>query len=99
MSPSAPPTCTHDRGRGTTVCLRCRHEHAQASQRKRQRFFMQFLGLASIAGILIVAGVGAASTLRSQAEVTTSEGNVTVPDAKPAPRKVPAQAVPTPAPV
>ncbi|MEO5568414.1 MAG: hypothetical protein ABIR92_07980, partial [Gemmatimonadaceae bacterium] len=65
MSPST-PTCTHDRGRGTTVCLRCRHEEAQASQRRRQRFLMQFLGLASVAVLIGIAGIGAASTLRDK---------------------------------
>jgi hypothetical protein len=93
MSPSQ-PTCTHDRGRGTTVCLRCRHEHARASQRRRQKFLIQFLGLASVAALVGVAGVSFASTLRSRDAVTTSEG--TVVDAKPAARaKAPAK---TPAP-
>src|SRR3954464_8509511 len=77
MSPSTPPTCTHDRGRGTTVCLRCRHEQAQASAKRRQRFLMQFLGLASVAAVLAIAGVSAASTLRSRnTSETTSEGTV-----------------------
>jgi hypothetical protein len=83
MSPSQ-PTCTHDRGRGTTVCLRCRHEQARASQRRRQKFLIQFLGFASVAAIVGVAGVGAASTLRNRDAVTTSGG--TVVDTKPAAR-------------
>lgn len=38
---------------------------------------MQFLGLASVVALVGVAGLGAASTLRKQADVTaTSEGNV-----------------------
>jgi hypothetical protein len=78
MSPTT-PTCTHDRGRGTTVCLRCRHEQAQASSRRRHKFLMQFLGLASVAAIIGVAGVGAASTLRnSETAENTSEGSVSV---------------------
>lgn len=90
MSPSQ-PTCTHDRGRGTTVCLRCRHEHARASQRRRQKFLIQFLGLASVAALVGVAGVSFASTLRTRDAVTTSEG--TVVDTKPAARtKSPAKA-------
>jgi len=83
MSPSQ-PTCTHDRGRGTTVCLRCRHEQARASQRRRQKFLIQFLGFASVAAIVGVAGVGAASTLRNRDSVTTSAG--TVVDTKPTAR-------------
>ena len=68
------------------MCLRCRHEHAQATAKKRQRFFMQFLGLASIAGVLAIAGVSAASTLRNHAtSESTSEGTV-VSDARPANR-------------
>jgi hypothetical protein len=44
---------------------------------------MRFLGLASVAAILAVAGVGTASTLRSgRTSETTSEGNVVVPDTK-----------------
>ena len=59
------------------MCLRCRHEQAQATQRRRQRFFMQFLGLASVVGILVVAGVGAANTLRNeQTSETTSGGSI-----------------------
>lgn len=80
MSPSQ-PTCTHERGRGTTVCLRCRHEHSQASQRRRQKFFMQFLGLAAVSAIVGVAGVATANTLRDKASATaTSEGAVTMPE-------------------
>jgi hypothetical protein len=46
---------------------------------------MQFLGLASVATILGVAGVSAASTLRNRTpEATTSEGTVAVADSKPA---------------
>jgi hypothetical protein len=37
---------------------------------------MQFLGLASIAGVLAIAGVSAASTLRHQGTESTSEGSV-----------------------
>jgi hypothetical protein len=96
MSPSTSPTCTHDRGRGTTVCLRCRHERAQASQRRRQKFLMQFLGIGSVAAIVGVAGVGAASTLRGggDATVTTSAGNV----AASTPRRTNGPAPKTPAP-
>ena len=82
MSPTT-PNCTHDRGRGTTVCLRCRHEQAQASSRRRQKFFMQFLGLASIVAILGVAGASAASSLRNGTE-TTSAGSITVQEKRPA---------------
>jgi hypothetical protein len=42
---------------------------------------MQFLGLVSVASLIGVAGVGAASTLRKQSEVTaSSEGNITPPE-------------------
>jgi hypothetical protein len=82
MSPST-PNCTHDRGRGTTVCLRCRHEQAQASSRRRQKFFMQFLGLASIVAILGVAGASAASSLRNDTSETMSEGSITVQEKRP----------------
>jgi hypothetical protein len=55
---------------------------------------MQFLGLASVAAIVGVAGVSFASTLRRPPSVTaTSEGSVSLPDAKPAPKS------PAPAPV
>jgi hypothetical protein len=37
---------------------------------------MQFLGLASIAGVLAIAGVSAASTMRNQGAESTSEGSV-----------------------
>src|SRR4051794_384429 len=80
MSPSQPAPCTHDRGPGTTVCLRCRHDQVKASQHRRQRFLMQFLGLASAAALIGFVGVGFASTLRGPRQpdvTTTSEGNVT----------------------
>ena len=47
---------------------------------------MQFLGLASIAAVLVVAGVSAASTLRNNTSETTSEGTV-VAEPKAAPGK------------
>ena len=99
MSPSTPPTCNHDRGRGTTVCLRCRHEQAQASAKSRQRFLMQFLGFASVAAVLVVAGVSAASTLKNgKTSETTSEGTV-VPEPKAAgPTKTAAKSA-TPKPI
>src|SRR3954468_11278326 len=81
MSPSTPATCNHDRGRGTTVCLRCRHEQAQASARRRQRFLMQFLGLASVAAVLAIAGVSAASTLRGRGTSETTSGGTVISDA------------------
>jgi hypothetical protein len=63
---------------------------------------MQFLGLASIAGVLAIAGVSAASTLRNHGtSETTSEGAV-VALSKPAKSTPPASkqpAQPTPAPV
>ena len=97
-------TCTHDRGRGTTVCLRCRHDEWQASQRRRQQMLMRVLGLGSVVAIIGVAGVGAASTLRdrSGAPVTeTSSGNVMLKQEGrgTAPRRPPAtvpQGIPTP---
>jgi hypothetical protein len=102
MSPSQ-PTCTHDRGRGTTVCLRCRHEQAQASQRRRQKFHIQFLGAGAVVAIVGIAGVGAASTLRGgdSSAVTTSEGAVTAPSQTPATVTAPIvqQQATTPAPV
>jgi hypothetical protein len=96
MSPSTPPTCNHDRGRGTTVCLRCRHEQAQASARRRQRFFIRLLGIASVAAVLAIAGVSAASTLRGSRATaeSTSEGSV-VADTHTATKS---RTVPTPAP-
>lgn len=100
MAPSI-PTCTHDRGRGTTVCLRCRHEQSQASQRRRQRFLMQFLGIASVAALIGVAGIGAASTLRDKKQpdvIATGEGSVSLGDSRAAIRpSAPGPVVTTPA--
>src|SRR3954466_3315812 len=78
MSPTAPTTCTHERGPGTTMCLRCRHDQFQAMQKRRQQMLMRFLGLASVAGIIGIAGVAGAITIRGDgANVTqTSAGNV-----------------------
>jgi hypothetical protein len=98
MSPTA-PSCTHDRGRGTTVCLRCRHEQAQASSRRRQKFFMQFLGLASILAILGVAGASAASSLRNGTADSVSEGSITVQEKRPATTASVTPPQTTPAPV
>jgi hypothetical protein len=66
MSPTSPTTCTHDRGRGTTVCLRCRHDQWQAAQRRRQQMLMRVIALAFVVGIIGVAGVGMAGTLRDR---------------------------------
>lgn len=66
------------------MCLRCRHEQAQASAKRRQRFLMQFLGLASVAGVLAIAGVSAASTLRGKNTSETMSGGSVISDARPA---------------
>lgn len=62
---------------------------------------MQFLGLASVAALVGIAGVGAASTLRdkTQPDVTaTSEGNVSIGDSRAASKsKAPAPVVQAPA--
>src|ERR1019366_5789419 len=77
MTPTLPTTCTHDRGRGTTVCLRCRHDEWLAAQKRRQQMLMRFLGLASLVGIIGAAGLAGAITLRDGREVTeTNSGNV-----------------------
>jgi hypothetical protein len=64
---------------------------------------MQFLGLASVAAILGVAGISAASTLRHRApEVNQSAGNVTNPASQQAPVTPPVvqqSLTPAPAPV
>lgn len=58
---------------------------------------MQFLGLASIAAVVGVAGVSAASTLRNRTpEVATSEGTVSVPESRPATPAKAAEASPVP---
>jgi hypothetical protein len=55
-SPSS-PTCTHDLGAGTTVCLRCRQE-ARDAARARQQVVLAKLGLAAagLFGVYIVGG-------------------------------------------
>jgi hypothetical protein len=114
MSPSSPISCTHDRGPGTTVCLRCRHDQWRSAQRRRQKMLMQLLALGAVGGLLGVAGVSAASTLRDRhdAVTETSGGTVgaeakhaaetkraVVPVSKPAePAVVQASSTPAPAP-
>lgn len=81
MSPTSPKTCNHDRGPGTTVCLRCRHDEWQASQRRRQQMLMRFLALGFVVAIVGIAGLGAASAWRerSASAVTDSvAGSVTL---------------------
>jgi hypothetical protein len=81
MSPTTPTTCTHDRGRGTTVRLRCRHDEWQASQKRRQQMLMRFFGLASVIGIIAIAGAAGAISLRgnsSTGAAQTSAGNVSL---------------------
>jgi hypothetical protein len=81
------------------MCLRCRHDQFQATQRRRQQMLMQFLGLASIAGIIAVAGVAGAITLRGgdAANVTeTSAGNVALNQAGKAKTRMPRPLSPTP---
>jgi hypothetical protein len=81
MSPTTPTICTHDRGRGTTVCLRCRHDEWQASQKRRQQMLMRFFGLVSVVGIIAIAAAAGAITLRgggSAGATETSAGNVSL---------------------
>ena len=45
-----PATCTHDRGPGTTVCLRCQYEQRAAARARMQRgALLAFAGLATVA--------------------------------------------------
>src|SRR4051812_46674179 len=78
MSPSSPISCTHDRGPGTTVCLRCRHDQWRASRRRRQKTLIQFLSLGAVGGLLGVAGVGGASTLRDRHKPVAQTGGGSV---------------------
>jgi hypothetical protein len=94
MSPTSPKTCTHDRGPGTTVCLRCRHDEWQASQRRRQQMLMRVLGLGFVVGIIGMAGVAMASTIRERSSGTDSTRNVVQQD-KPAVARQPRQLTPT----
>jgi hypothetical protein len=49
------PTCTHDLGVGTTVCLRCRQEARQAVRARQQRLVTMFgLGAAGLVAVSIV---------------------------------------------
>src|SRR5258708_29445105 len=73
MSPTSPIICTHDRGRGTTVCLRCRHDEWQASQKRRQQMLMRFFGLVSVVGIIGIAGAAGAITLRGGGAASVAE--------------------------
>lgn len=84
------------------MCLRCRHDQIQATQRRRQQMLMRFLGLASVAGIIGVAGVAGAITIRGGdgSKVTDSPGNVTLKQegkAKPRAQHMPRPLAPVPA--
>src|SRR3954469_13285390 len=98
MSPTAQIICTHERGPGTTLCLRCRHDQFQATQRRRQQMLMRFLGLASVAGIIGIAGVAGAITIRGNpSNVTeTSAGNVALHQEGKAKPRSPRPLTPTP---
>src|SRR4051794_31194746 len=80
MPPTPPTTCNHQREPDTTMCLRCRHDQIQATQRPRQEMLMRFLGVASVAGIIGVAEFAGGITIRGEGtKVTeTSAGNVTL---------------------
>src|SRR3954462_5034637 len=79
MSPSVPTTCTHERGPGTTLCLRCRHEQFEASQRRRQQMLMRLLGVGAVVAIIGVAGAAGALTIHGHENVTeTSAGSIGV---------------------
>src|SRR4051812_25316498 len=102
MSPTAPTTCTHERGPGTTMCLRCRHDQFQATQRRRAQMLMRVIGVACVVGIIGIAGVAGALTLRGgdAASITqTSAGNVALKQegkAKPRTERLPRPLTPTP---
>lgn len=61
MSPREPAPCTHDRGAGTTVCFRCRHE-AGIAQRARLRRMASWGALAVMA-IAALSAAGKSSGL------------------------------------
>jgi hypothetical protein len=74
--PSAPSmpaaSCTHDLGRGTTVCLRCRQERRDAARTRQQRLFA-ISGVAAMALLgVYVMGASAANAWRATARGDTS---------------------------
>jgi hypothetical protein len=74
MIPTSQITCTHDRGRGTIVCLRCRHDEWQAAQKRRQQMLMRILGVAAVGCLIGVAGVAGAITLREGGALSKTGG-------------------------
>lgn len=86
MASTAPTTCPHERGRGTTVCLRCRHDEWQASQRRRQQLLMRLIGVGFVGGIVAVIGLSAAGSLGGDKVTQTSSGAVASADSQTVPQ-------------
>lgn len=78
MSPSNPQietftTCTHERGPGTTVCLRCRAAERAAA---RNHFNRVMLRVSTVAiGVATVVAVGAAGTSAIRTKLSTRGDN------------------------
>lgn len=68
-APVSSPTCTHDLGVGTKVCLRCRQEARQAVRAQQQRLLTKvFLAGAALIGVSIV-GASTANAWRAASRV------------------------------
>ena len=67
------PSCTHDRGPGTTVCLRCRQEQRERARTHQQRLLIR--AGAGVAGLIVVvvAGASAMSAWRAPARSRAPE--------------------------
>src|SRR3954462_10820384 len=73
-APSMPtPTCPHDLGPGTTVCLRCRQEQRDAARTRQQ----QMLGVCGVAAMgllgIYVMGASAANAWHTTTKMDTAQ--------------------------
>jgi hypothetical protein len=66
MSPSAPIVCTHDRGPGTTMCLRCRYEERRRAQQRMMKLLLQGTAAALAAAVVVALVVGGIGALRKR---------------------------------
>lgn len=65
MSPVSRPSCTHDLGPGTSVCLRCRQEERELSRARQRRALLRAGVVLTSLVVVAVVGNAAVNALRA----------------------------------
>jgi hypothetical protein len=75
-TPPSTQVCTHERGPGTTVCLRCRHAERREARVRTKRLLLRGTAVAIVVGTFIAAGAVGATAIRAKVGANRAAGRV-----------------------